>query len=114
MTTRRAAARSTPPAVETPAYVRLERDRIKSNRGPAPQPSPADTGEGDPRSGWEGAGIGASPSGDCALAIICGASRYEAAARKAELGKKSFRSPLECSCYVHILPCHFVNRSRGS
>jgi hypothetical protein len=72
---------------------RRRESRVAAGRGPASAPHPL---------------------GDCALSIICGASRYEAAARKAELGKKSFGSPLECSCYVHILPCHFVNRSRGS
>jgi hypothetical protein len=28
--------------------------------------------------------------------------------------QKIFPLPLECSCYVRNLPCHFVNRSRGS
>jgi hypothetical protein len=37
--------------------------QFESGWEPPPQPSPVDTGEGEPRSGWEGVGIGGSTSG---------------------------------------------------
>ena len=59
------------------------RDRSKLNRRrqPPPQPSPVNKGVGEPRSGWEGAGIDASTSGDRTIRRASGAAptRYAVA-----------------------------------